>query len=118
MIDDRMQQRMRLLHQEEARCDEASDGCDLEDHEYALYSCAGLDSEAVDAGQDGKREHDDPALGDWEAGQFKEISREGYSDSGHAAGLNHKQQYPSIQEPDSGMIGLAQIDVLAADLGH
>ena len=42
--------------------------------------------------------------------------RDGYR--GHAAGLNYQKQRPSIKKSDAGVIGLANVGILAADGGH
>ena len=42
----------------------------------------------------------------------------GDSYGGHATRLDHQQQYPAIEECDQGIVRVAQISVLPADLGH
>ena len=50
--------------------------------------------------------------------EFQEVAREGHGNGRHSTCLDHQQQYPSIKKCGQGMIDIAQVGVLSADLGH
>ena len=43
---------------------------------------------------------------------------EGYADGGNGAALNDEKERPAVEEAPQRAEGLAQVDVLAAGLGH
>jgi len=109
---------LRRADQEEAGDDERRNGCDLEHHQHALEASAGFDPEAIYCGEYSQRDDNDPVFGTGQASEFEEVAGKGDGDRGHATGLNNKKQGPSIQESEDGMERLAEIFVLAADLGN
>ena len=64
-----------------------------------------------------ERRAGDRAVGQRQAGQLEEIAREGDRDRGHPARLDDEQQRPAVEEGRHRPPGVAQIGILAADLG-
>jgi hypothetical protein len=71
-------------------------------------------AEAVDGGQAEQGGRGDGAVSELRPQYLAIIAREGDRHGRHAAGLRHQQQDPAIDEGDHGMVGFAQVPVLAA----
>ena len=117
-VENRVQEGLRVADEKEAGADEAGDGGDFDQHEGGLQAGSGLDAEAVDGGERGQGEDDDPSVGDVEVGQFEEVLGEGDGDGRHAASLDDEKQRPSVKESGGGVPGFAQVGVLTADGGE
>ena len=66
---ERMQERLRIAHQEQTGSNQSGNGEDLGHHQRTLHPTAQLHAEAVDHRQHRQRNHDDQALRDVPARQ-------------------------------------------------
>ncbi len=91
---------------------------DLEHHQPALDVAAGAHAEAVDQRQQRERRNArSTPSGSGRMRQLAEIAREGDRHRRHPARLDDQQQRPAVEEGRHRPVGVAQIGILAADLG-
>ena len=103
--------------QQQAAQDDGDDGDDLQEHQRALHIAAGADAEAVDRGQQRQHAGGHGAVGDGQMGELLEVAGKGDRHRRHPARLDHQQQRPAVEEGRHRPPGVAQIGILAADLG-
>ena len=98
--------------------DQRGDGGDLHHHQCALRPAATFYAQAIDERKQAEGDRRNQPVLSKRAREFNEIACEGDGNRRHAPRLDDQQQHPPVEERDRGMVGLAQVSVLASDCGQ